>query len=83
MKLIMLMVLFSTPAEPAPHPAYGFAPRPMEDMGKCLQYRSRLQAYLEANTPGGTRFTAFCVEFHAQGYDEALDAFKRGLGAPS
>lgn len=80
MKMILLMVLFSTPAEPLPHEEHGFAPRVVEDMATCLQRRSRLQAYLETIADKGTLFKAFCVEFQAVGYAEALAAFHRTIG---
>lgn len=83
MKLIMLMVLFSTASEPAPHVEHGYGPRPMKSMETCLHRRGQMQAYLDANSHGRTHAKAFCVEFHAQGYSEALDAFKRSLGDPS
>ncbi|MDE4176344.1 hypothetical protein PXK01_19485 [Phaeobacter sp. PT47_59] len=83
MKMIMLMVLFSTAADPAPHTEDGYYPRQMASMEKCLQHRSRLHSYLEAHTSGETRFKAFCVEFNAQGYSEAVDAFRRDIGDPA
>lgn len=83
MKMIMLMVLFSTPAEPLPHAEHGFSPRLTDSMEQCLQRRSQMHSYLAANAAPGVQFKAFCVEFEAQGYDEAVDAFKRELGDPA
>ena len=80
MKMFLLMVLFSTPAKPAPHELPGFHPRPAETMEQCLQRRANLQRYIEDNKHSKVKFKAFCVEFSANGYDEALDSFKREIG---
>lgn len=82
MKIVLLMVLFSTPADPEPHMAEGYAPRPAATLEQCLTRRAHLQAYMEANLPRGVRFKAFCTVTRIEGYDEALDAFRRALGAP-
>ncbi len=84
MKMILLMVLFSTPADPAPHQFDGFGPRVMESMEQCLARRSTLQAYITDKRPSeDIKFKALCVEFEARGYDEAVSAFKRELGKPA
>ena len=83
MKMIVLMVLFSTVANPVPHTAHGFKPRPVASMERCLKRRSSMQNYFERNIGHGTKFTVFCVEFNAVGYDDAVDAFKRRIGDPT
>lgn len=83
MKLIMLMVLFSPPAEPSPHMEHGFGPRVAASVEQCLNWRDNAQEYLAGAVKDGVRFKVFCVEFDAHGYDEAVDAFRRQLGDPA
>jgi|GEM_PF-3877206 len=80
MDLVMLMVLFSTPAEPAPHTAHGFGPRPMRSVEHCLERRSYAQKYIEGIVSDGTVFSVFCVTFEAHGYEDARDALARRVG---
>jgi len=82
MKLFLLMVLFSTPGNPEPHEEYGFGSRRVESMEVCLQRRDYLETYLAEYAPPSYKFTAFCVEFRALGYDEALEEFKSSIGRP-
>ena len=83
MKMFLLMVLFSTPAEPAPHEIPGFGPRKAASMEQCLNRRSTLETYIEANKASSTKFKVFCVELEAKGYDDALASFKSELGDPA
>lgn len=83
MKLVMLLVLFSTEAQPAPHQEPGFGPRAASSMEQCLMRRRYLQNHLEGIAGDGVAYKVFCVEFQALGYDEALAAFRRELGDPA
>lgn len=80
MKMVMLMVLFATFADPEPRSHPDFAPREQQDMATCLERRSFLQNYLSQEVPRHVQFVVFCVEFRALGYTEAVAAFKRTLG---
>lgn len=80
MKMVMLMVLFATVAEPEPFEHPDFAPRLQQDMATCLKRRSFMQGYLEQQVPRHVQFFVFCVEFRAIGYDEAIAAFRRRIG---
>ena len=81
MKMFMLMIMFSTPMEPVPHEEPEWGPRFTTTMDDCLYKRSSTQRYLEhvIQNPH-VKFKAFCVEFNAVGYDEAIDSFNRQLG---
>jgi hypothetical protein len=83
MNLILLMALFSTPDQIEPHQEYGYAPLNVKNMETCLTRRASIQRYFEANLTPDTRFTVFCVEMTAHGYDEALDAFNREISDPT
>lgn len=81
MKMILLMVLFSTPVNPLPHEKHGYAPRVVKDMETCLTRRSTMQRYFQNNRKSeDIKFSVFCVEFQAIGYDEAVAAFQRTIG---
>ena len=84
MKLIFLMVLFSTPSDPAPHHHPDFGAMRMNDMDHCLARRSFLQNQLERQISNrAIAFFPFCVEFTASGYDEAVDRLNRMTGRDS
>ena len=80
MKIFLLMVLFSSPENPHPHQGDGFAPRIAPTMEACISRRDRLTQYLADNVKVGIKFTAFCVEVEARGYNEAVDAFRQQIG---
>lgn len=82
MKMFLLMVLFSTPAEPIPHEIDGFGPRPAKTMAQCLNRRTALENYIEGHRAAETKFKVFCVEFEASGYAEAVESFLREIGDP-
>ena len=82
MKMFLLMVLFSNPAEPAPHDSPGYKPRQQPTMERCLERRSSLQNYFDKYSAPDIEISVFCIEFQALGYDEAVDAFNRSLGNP-
>lgn len=80
MKWFILMVLFSTPADRAPHHHPDFGPLKFDTMADCLLRRSFAQKYFRESAQEGVMFSVFCVEFRALGYDEAKDAFARKIG---
>lgn len=80
MKLIMLMVLFSTPDNIEPHADPRFGALAMKSVEQCLTRRSFAHKFFKETLREGTRFRAFCVQFEAFGYDEALAAFRADLG---
>ena len=82
MKLILLMVLFSTPNDPTPHMMDGYGPRKMSSVEMCLTRRSHLQSYIEANAHPDVKAKVFCTVTEIHGYDEALSAFQAELGDP-
>lgn len=82
MNLIMLMLLFSTPENVTPHHDPRFGPITMQSVEHCLTRRSFAHKYFKEHLSEGTRFSAFCVQFEAHGYEEAFDAFRRDVGAP-
>lgn len=82
MKMIVLMILFSTPLDPEPHEGsrYGYGHRTAPSMEVCLKRRDMTLKQLERKAPERTKFTAFCVEMEVQGYSEAVERFKRTIG---
>lgn len=82
MKLILLIVLFSTPENPQPHEEHGFGPRPAASLEQCLKWRSATQDYLDEHVDSHVFVHAACVEFEARGYEEAEEALIRKSGIP-
>lgn len=80
MKLFLLMVLFSTPGERAPHHHPDFGALKFDTMAECLVRRSFAQDYFRKAAQEGVMYSVFCVEFRALGYDEAKEAFARKIG---
>ena len=83
MKLFLLMVLFSTPDNPAPHQEDGFAPRVVKSMELCLTRRAYAERYFEDSLHSSIKYSVFCVEMIERGYSEALEAFRHILGDPT
>lgn len=80
MKLFLLMVLFSTPSDRAPHHHPDFGALRFDTMAECLGRRSFAQNYFRQSAQDGVLYSVFCVEFRALGYDEAKEAFSRRVG---
>lgn len=64
MKIILLMVLFSTPEHPAVHGGakYGYGPRQAPNMEICQQREKLLLKQLELTTPSDISYATKCVE---------------------
>ncbi len=82
MKTVILMVLFSTVANPEPHEGsrYGYGHREAPDMESCIKRRDFLTETLSKQAGEGDYFTAFCIEMEVHGYSEAIDDFRRSIG---
>ena len=78
MKIIILITLFSTVDNPAPHFVKEHPMRAMDTMEQCLKTRNFRYNYWEI--PEKVKVTHFCMTLEVQGYDEALEAFKRQIG---
>ena len=77
-----LFILFSTPDKPAPHQMPGWESRAADTLAQCEERKHHVTEYIASRIPEGSKvkFKAFCVEFHAHGWADAVDAFKRQLG---
>ena len=82
MKIILLVVLFSTPSNPEPHEGsrYGYGHRSAPTMEACLKRRDFLMNTLAKHANEDEHYTAFCVEMEVFRYTEALQEFRRSLG---
>lgn len=82
MKMILLMILFSTPEKPEPHVGtdYGFGHREAPSMEVCMKRRDMTLKQLEGRLGKGEYATAFCVEVDVHGYAEGVENFKRNIG---
>jgi hypothetical protein len=79
-----LFVLFSTPDMPDPHFEPGWDAKSTVSLESCIAQRDRVLAYLSENIKNDSvKYTAFCVEFHAHGFDEAMEAFRKQIGIKS
>jgi hypothetical protein len=77
-----MFVLFSTPEKPKPHQLPGWKSRAADSLAQCEERKRHVTNYIQSRIPEGSKvkFKAFCVEFHAHGWGDAVDAFKRTLG---
>ena len=85
MKIILLMVFFSTADRPEVHAGddYGFGHREVKSMEICVKRRDFLLDQLERAAPKNMKFSAFCVEMELLGFVEGMDDFKKTLGKPT
>lgn len=75
-----LFIYFSTPDKPEPHAIPGWTSRSSDSMEQCVSRRDNITNYIKANVPENVKFTAFCVEFHAHGFEEGMEAFRKRIG---
>ena len=77
-----MFILFSTPEKPEPHQLPGWRSRAADTLAQCEERKRHVTNYIQSRIPKGrkVKFKAFCVEFHAHGWAEAVDAFKRQIG---
>lgn len=83
MKLILLMVFFSTPDNPEPHPGddYGFGHRQVPTLEMCLKRRDVLLRQLKkASKNPKVKYAAFCTELELKGFEESMETFKKSIG---
>ena len=76
-----LFIYFSTKDKPEPFVEPGWESRIAETMAQCQKRRKSISNYITANISEGVKFTVFCVEFHAHGFEEGLQAFRKRLGS--
>lgn len=83
-KQYWLSILFSTPAQRAPHEHPSFPMRKKASLDDCLKSRAHTQNWLEVQAINtGTLVKAFCVEITIRGYEEAFAEFSRMIGDPA
>lgn len=80
-KIVVLMVFFSTPGNREPHVEPGFGHKVVKDMNTCLVMRDNLLSYTMKNViEDGALVTAFCTETTMYGFTEAMEEFKKRIG---
>ena len=81
MHWFVLVALFSTPDNLAPHVEYSFEPRTYQTLAECEVSRSRMSNFIaDKITNRRIKSSVFCVRVSVEGYIEGVDNLRRITG---
>ena len=81
MEWFVLVALFSTPVNLAPHVEGSFEPRTYRTLAECESGRSRMSNFIaDKVTNPRVKSSVFCVRVSVDGYVEGVDNLRRITG---